>query len=529
MWDDPREIHEVTVEFAEPIPAGLGFRLEYWGSHWPEQHLPKDREPGGGDVGWLELGNWYNGGWRVADAEQTISGNSVHFTFRPINAHEFPALKDYASTGRFTLKIRVTSDQPLPKVAGIHALTDSKLVERTVNVAWKSPTAADFRAEAFNGQVAATMAPDRLRTTLQVQTVTNRDPNTFDRTLVTLMNGTNVFTFKVDDLRGGTLYLREFGAAILPDYDHRVFSAVAADVDRNGGTTLYDRIAAMPEQTWKSAWNGMPPKKSRICFILGIDGGRQKFRLDANGEVFIRWNDQFMKGLPAKDTPRLDLEKQPVHFRFGLPDQPVERHTEDESIPTCVTTWERDGVRIVQTAFATSLGGTKPDGPPPAPDECAVAMLRFEFTNMTNGARTTGLPITIRGGQPYDHLRIDGQGLVWNGDQVRAQVVADELRTASSNHLDWNAELTAHETRTVIVKMPFLPLIEPAETAALGALDFERERKATGDYWRGVLNKSARLITPEPVLNEFYRAVPAHLLINSEFDPGSDRRFARVV
>src|SRR5579872_4707860 len=84
----------------------------------------------------------------------------------------------------------------------------------------------------------------------------------------------------------------------------------------------------------------MPPKKSRICFILGLDGGRQKFRLDANGEIFIRWNDQFMKALPARDTPRLDLEKQPVHFRFGLPEQPMERHIEEESIPTCITTWE---------------------------------------------------------------------------------------------------------------------------------------------------------------------------------------------
>ena len=40
----------------------------------------------------MELGNWYNGGWRVADADQSISGNSIQFTFRPINAHEYPDL-----------------------------------------------------------------------------------------------------------------------------------------------------------------------------------------------------------------------------------------------------------------------------------------------------------------------------------------------------------------------------------------------------------------------------------------------------
>jgi hypothetical protein len=59
MWEDPREIHRVIVRFADAAPAPEKVRLEYWGSRWPEQHLPKDREPGGGSVGWMELGNWY--------------------------------------------------------------------------------------------------------------------------------------------------------------------------------------------------------------------------------------------------------------------------------------------------------------------------------------------------------------------------------------------------------------------------------------------------------------------------------------
>ncbi len=152
-----------------------------------------------------------------------------------------------------------------------------------------------------------------------------------------------------------------------------------------------------------------------------------------------------------------------------------------------------------------------------------MAMLQFDFTNVTDADRTATMPITIRGGETYDHLRIDAQGLIWNGSQLRGQVIADILPKASTNHLYWSAPLAPHGTKTVFVKMPYLPLIEPDEARALTALDFERERKTTGDYWRHVLNKSAQLITPEPVLNDFYRAVPGHLLINSEFDPGSDR------
>jgi hypothetical protein len=527
-WEDPREIHSVTVDFADAIPAGQSFRLEYWGSHWPQQHLPKDREPGGGDAGWLELGNWYNGGWRVADTGQSIAGNSIHFTFRPVNADEFPALTNYASTARFTLKIRVSSDQPIPKINGIHALTDSTLADCSVHVVWQQPPASNLLVEAFNGQVVATTAINHCATNLRLRTVQNSDPNTFDRTLVTLKNGTNGFTFRVDDLKDGPLFLPEYGAAILPDNDHRDYAAVAQAVQQAGQKTLYDRVAALPEQTWSSAWNGLPAKKSRICFILGLDGARQKFRLDGNGEVSLRWNDQFMKGLPARDTPRLDLEKPPVHFRFGLPENPVERHLEEGSIPTCLTTWERDGLRIRQTAFATGLDGTQADGPPPAPDVCAVAMLRFDFTNTTGNIRVAGLPISILGGETYDCLRLDGRGLIWNGNQLRGQVIADTFPVVSTNQLEWSAPLAPHGTKTVFVKLPYLPLLEPAEATNLVALDFERERIATGNYWRRALNQSARLITPEPVLDEFYRAVPGHLLINSEFDPGGQRRFARV-
>jgi len=527
MWDDPREIHSVTVDFADTIPAGLKVRLEYWGSHWPQQHLPKDRELGNGYAGWMELGNWYNGGWRAADAEQSISSNSLHFTFRPINVHEYPELKDYTTTGRFTLKIRIVSDQPLPKILQIHALTDSTLADRSVRVVWEHPPASNLRAEAFNGQILSRTAADSHTTALRIQTTVNSDPNTFDRTLVTLRNGTNLFTFKVDDLQDGALFLPQYGAAILPDNDSRNYSAVAKAVRRAGQKTLYDRVAEMPEQTWPSAWNGTPPKKSRIAFVLGNDGSRQKFRLDGDGEVSFRWDDQYMKGLPAKDTPRLDSEKAPVQVRFGLPEKPVERHIEEESIPTCITTWEHDGVRIVQTAFATTLDGTRADAPP-APDACAVAMLRFEFTNTTSSSHMADLPITILSDTNDERLRLDSQGLIWNGNQLRGQVIADNLPVFSTNQLDWDVPLAAHETKSVTVKLPYLPLIESSEATALTALDFEQERKATGDYWRRVLNLSTRLITPEPVLNDFYRAVAGHLLINCEIEPESDRRFARV-
>ncbi len=64
------------------------------------------------------------------------------------------------------------------------------------------------------------------------------------------------------------------------------------------------------------------------------------------------------------------------------------------------------------------------------------------------------------------------------------------------------------------------------ETLLSGWISTANERR--GGYWRRQLDRSARLITPEPMLNEFYRSHAMHLLVNCEREPDSDRRFARL-
>src|SRR5262249_4133259 len=156
MWEDPREIHKVVVHFRGAAPKPETLRLEYWGSRWPNQHLPKDRQPGGADVGWMELGNWYRGGWRVADTDAKAIGSDVTFKFHPVSEKEFPGIKDYPAAFRYTLKIRVTSDAPMPKVEHIEAFTDSVKSHASVRLEWKKPPWDRLKFEAFNGAVVAT-------------------------------------------------------------------------------------------------------------------------------------------------------------------------------------------------------------------------------------------------------------------------------------------------------------------------------------------------------------------------------------
>src|SRR2546422_715583 len=74
-WEDSREIHKVIAHFNGPAPAPERVKLQYWGSRWPEQHLPKTEETGSGASGWMELGNWYQSEWRNADTEAKAEGD----------------------------------------------------------------------------------------------------------------------------------------------------------------------------------------------------------------------------------------------------------------------------------------------------------------------------------------------------------------------------------------------------------------------------------------------------------------------
>jgi hypothetical protein len=527
MWEDPREIHRVVVHFASAPSAPGKVRLEYWGSRWPEQHLPKDREPGGGDNGWMELGNWYNYDWRNADVQAVARGKAIEFTFRSVSAKEFPMVKDYPAEFRFTLKMRVTADSPLPRIEKLEAFTDSTVEDRSVRLAFAKAPAAKLDVTAFNGSVGQVEEISPAQFHANIRATVNPDPNTFDRTLITVHGGQQTFTFKFDDLAQGPLLLPHFGVAVLPADDAREYATVAAEVKARGAKTLYDRVGELPEQTWRAAWEGMPPKKSPICFPLGLEGGRQRFRLDANGGLEWRWNDQFMKSRPGKDTPRLALEKADLNFAFGLPGNPVHRMLQEDSLPICITTWEVKGVQVTQTVFVTPIEGARSNGPAPPPDECAVIMARFTLTNTTSSSKTIELPFDYRsGGRPME-LRV-GEGLLWAGDRVRAQTVAEGVRPAALDPRKLAGTLAPGETQSLVVKIPFLVLTDPVEIEALKKLDFDVEREATAGYWRRRLDESARLTTPEPMLNDFYRSHAMHLLVNCEREPGSDRRFARV-
>jgi len=525
-WDDPRELHRVVVHFKEAAPAADQVKLEYWGSKWPEQHLPKDKPTGAGSSGWMELGNWYRGGWRTADTAAATNGNVLVFTFHPVNAKEAPKLKGYAADFRYTLKVRLVpaAAAPMPAVDHFEAFTDSALAEQLVHVAFAVPAGqAGFKA--FNGRVVGSRATSDRDYDVTLLATTNSDPNTFDRTLVTCSNSDTRFTFGMDDLKQGPVFVPVCNAAIFPANDSRNYMALLLEQRSSPERTLYDRVAEMPEQTWRAAWEGMPPKRSPIYFPLGWEGGRQRFRLNGDGSIQFRSNDGYFKARPGQDTPRLVLEAPHRHLRFNLPGTPLERGIDDDSVPICRSVWEENGVRVEQTALITPLGGMNATALPPS-DATAVFMARFILTNPTNEPRVARF--RMKYDDSPEPLRVDTNGFIWVATNCHGHISVDGKPELGGDTLRWVWPLAPGESKTVVLKFSYLMLPDPAERAAAAALDFNRERAAITSYWRQRLDESAHLLTREPMLNQLYRAFAAHQLINCEREPNAARRFARV-
>jgi hypothetical protein len=528
LWEDPRELHQVVVQFAGTPPPAESVHLQYWGSRWPQQHLPKNREPGGGDVGWMELGNWYQGGWRDADTKAEISGAALVFSFNPVNAKEFPAEKDYPADFRYTLKIRFTSERALPAITRIQAFTDSQSEPRMARLCWAEKPEVTPHVEVFNGKLIACAPSSASQHRVDFEATMNPDPNTLDRTSITVKAGKRTFTVAADDLLKGPIFLPDYGVAVLPGTDSRDYATIAAEQAPNRGKSLYDRVAQMPERTWREAWQEMPPKKSDIYFPLGLDGGRQRFLLRADASFECRANDHYLQNLPGRESPRFKLEPAPVRFRFGSHDRPAARRLQEDSIPICETTWQTNGIRLTQTALLTELDGARADGQVPPADALTVFLVQFVFTNTLSTPQSVTLPFTYQAGDKPGTLRLDEKGFLWLGENLRGQIMTPVPPAVQGDGFTWSWHLAPGQAQEVLFKIPYVPLQGTKEQTALERLDFESQRTAVAGYWRRRLDEGSRLITPEPVLNEFYRADAGHLLINCEREPNSARRFARV-
>ncbi|MBM3215019.1 hypothetical protein FJZ36_08915 [Candidatus Poribacteria bacterium] len=529
-WEDVREVHRIVVRLSAPVPEDL--QVQYWRTRWPQNRLPKDRVPSGGQVGWLELGNWFTGAWQTAHTEMVVDGQIATFAFRPVNETEFPNVVDYPARFRVTLRLRLVSatlgDEKLAaSIEELRAYTDSVVRRRIVSVGWRDAPGAAPTFSAHNGTVESVSMPSSNRAILTVRATENSDPNSYDRTLVTVRADATT-TFAIDDLDDGPLDIRHLSVTVESEHGGEGIPSAGSPPPTSTRPGVLDRVRSMPEQTWRKAWVGMPPKHESFYLPVAVEGGRHKFGVNPDGSVFYRTNHHYLTRCPGRDTPRIDSLHR-LRLSFDLPKTPDHRGIVDGTLPILNTTWSMDGCRIQQEAYATVLTGTDPGDDPPEGDAFGVLMLRFALSNVSEQTMTTSLRLECSSEAHREPLTLEPDGTARVDGTLRFAISTDpEVEvTDSDGRIHISCSLEPGAARSLVVKVPYVGL-DNAELGDLDRLDYDRERDAVARYWRRRLSEGMRLTTPEPMLNEFHAAHAGHLLINCEKEPGSTRRFARV-
>lgn len=556
IWEDARDVIKLVIRFADassaPDPASA--RVQYWRASWPRERVPRNQLAGSGGSGWMDVGDWYKGRWKNADAEIKADGATWTITFRPVNEKEFKDVGDFDATYRTTMKVRVVFPSAAPALAEYRAFTDSTWQGTQAIVEWGATTKQaaevwDGKAEAFNGWVANVRAlagskakiADDMSWTSTVRDTTDgllldlwyaKSPalQSFDETIVTVRAKQQTFSFDPTVIADGKrIWIRDMGVMIRPVRDASTFDQLEAEYAK-APKDIYRRVTDMPEQTFQHAWDAMPAK-GRIYMPLSFEGTRQHFRLNPNGDIAL--SSLWFNLVKSTDTPRAKwIGDDEIVVKMGM-------HGGDGAttgasllngvLPIATTWYERDGVRCTEEAFATPLSGKLSKEGRVTAEEPMACLVKIEVENKSKEPKTAVLPIGISK-QPLEEK--DGVVSFVQGGRREVRFVIDARNSPKlamqDGLVNCSVELGPGQTKAFYVKLPYLTPTDE-EVAQLSRLDYDAQRRVIADYWRKRVAAGCQITTPEPMLNDFYNASIIHQLINCESEVGNTGRLIAKV
>jgi hypothetical protein len=560
-WAEPRKVRRVVVEFADgqtpPEPAQV--RLEYWQRVWDGKADPLIVERGAGGVGWDAMDDWTNGRWIAAKSHVQRTGNTYEFTFAPTSADEIPKFSGEGVVYRKTLAVRVAANNVLPMPSRLRVYTDSASKVLPVRIQFGDPREAAFktsqpesgRLEVFNGAATAvrpatgapvTVKPDLSWTLdksnaggIEADLVMAADPidSRYDRTIVTVRSSTRPFSFAADEVaRGDRILVDDLGVLVTNAQDTISLEAYREALRREfAGRTVYDRVAAGDEQTLSHAWNDMPLKRP-WNFAHGLPGNRNTMRQWPNGDVEVtavkRWFD--VQRSP-RDSERKLWSGEMLRISCGFPSEGRGgRELQDGYLPVLRTWWQSGPVyyeqRTVLTAGVKDLNDVALDTP-------TVLLMQIRVRNVSDSQEGMA---TLRfgsntGGNEQVALKRDQVLAATNAGERLRFLVSTEGQAGfkqEGGSVAWAVTLKPGESKLVHVTIPSITLVKDEEIESVRALNFETEAKRVCAFWRGITAKGTQIQTPEPWINDFYKAHVRHLLINCFKELDTDYLHAHV-
>jgi hypothetical protein len=548
-WREERDIYELRLQWLGEAPKGL--RVQYWWHTWPgtPPQMPTVEDP---------ADDPYQGRWLTALTSGECRAGNCGFTFLPLAPAENSLAKNLPGVRyRRSLKLRVVAESPLPPLTSFSAYSDA--VERPVRIRVYLGQAGGH-IDADNGRVlfqrtlgvgsgdSAPTAKECIEA--DVVATSHSLPGSLDCTLVTVHSTAGgedrTFTFNVDDLENGPIRVPSSNAYVVDALKPHFWGASPA----GKGPQIRKLIPKEPEQSYERAAREIPPLDPwqdqyghRIYMPLAPDSSWQKFAFEYGGNVFIDRGQPdalWASGTKAmgNEKRRLKWDGTRITWKIGTGATPYYREDRKAAValekgylPVITQSWDNDGLRYSEEAFATLLRGPlSPRDPARSEQTPAVLMLRVQADNPANEPRPAHVWLSI---SPEEKLATSGSRLQATGDAKGAypapivRAVFDEsaapaleqLPGGKGRALHFTFVVPAHSTQGILLKLPFVSDITASDGVELARLDYDSERARTLAYWQQCVDTPGRITTPETKLNDLLRALIWHIGMSTAKDP----------
>lgn len=555
-WQIPRQFQQITAHFGGEAPHPSDIRLQYWQHNWPTHWAG----------GWTAIDDPHNGRWITALGNVEVLGESLVFTFDPLDICELAKARDFAVRYRQSYRFRLLFRKPGNwQVTGFQALSTTKWTTTTVGISPLEGSLSLNDMEIRGGHVLSRQdSPAETLLELLIPDISTQYDAKFmpipaDTAVVTVREGDRTWSFAPDDIRGRSLAFPHAGV--------RIFDPNCRDWKPKYAKSVYDRITDEPEQTLERAYREIPElvkTYQKRWVMLGCDGARQEVALTFNGHFFM---DKEALKVSGRDCKNLLWPGTMLEIAFPTMDPPDFREREngtrqwamDGYLPIFTTQWLDREIEFTRTDFAAYLEEEHGNPWEKRGDEAVCVFSKLTLRNTSERPRRAQFWMVIR---QNEAISVDGSAVMATGRirqefipnatgaPMHLQVVEDypapRLRAwaetggqgqwkaatcptderdrertysyGASNAALYEIDLPPRGSHELTFKIPFITFEGTAGHSLLAKADYEAKHKETAQYWRSLVKEGAEIEVPDEVVSDFVKAVLPHVAITADKD-----------
>ena len=555
-WHQERDIHRIEITYDGKVAKEFAeeTKVQYWFKYWPGEpptrHTIEDR-----------VDDPWQGKWLTARTDVRIDGNKVHYTFLALSKDENPRADNLPDPVNYrrALKVRLLYHKKPGRMLSlkVYSPTDEKKVSVRIEFGCDKAESKSVtgKLEVYNGWIKKVAGwgwnnqdmmlsenswsikpADKPRgIKVDLKAAKPKLPGSNDLTIVTVRSSNGTFSFLVDDLENGPIYIPDYSVFITETGDLTTF----ADSNVRKGRTVREKLKVEPEQSYDRARKQIPALDvmlredgGRLYLPIAADASWQKFAVEWGGGFFMNKRSTKAKG---RELLRCNWKKNELHWYIGTGEEPVYDRDDKTSqmsvlsnyLPVPIVRWNHQGLNYYEQAFVTLLEGPlSPYDPERNEQTPAILMIKLNVSNPTNDEKTAHLwlkPDSLNKMFLQDNFIMDQMD---GGPFIRAYVRLPQAGSCTKAKIEKEAahyglKVRANESVSMYIYVPFVGDLTEQYKAKIAALNYDTQRKRVVSYWRNIVNVYKPFDVPETKFNDMSRSVLSHIRMSTTKDPKS--------